>query len=243
MPSARYQRVLLKLSGETLGVTDGRSFDFATIRTLARQLGELRSLKVEMVLVLGGGNIFRGREAQGAGVERVDGDRIGMLATVINASALASVLRAEGLGCRVFSATPMPAFADTWSPEKAFSAMADGEFVIAAGGIGQPYFSTDTTAALRAIEIKADILLKATTVDGVYSADPRHDSSAEFLPRLSYNDVLRRHLKVMDATAFALCRDNALPMRIFNFAAPDALQRILMGEELGSLVTQEEPND
>ncbi|MCP4546035.1 MAG: UMP kinase [bacterium] len=243
MPSARYQRVLLKLSGETLSGENGQSFDFGRIRTLAHQLGTLRSHDVEIALVLGGGNIFRGREARNVGVDRIRGDRLGMLATVMNASSLAAVLEAEGIPVRMFTATPMPAFAETWSPENARAAMAAGEFVIAAGGIGQPHFSTDTTAALRAIEIKADVLLKATTVDGVFSADPRVDSAAEFLPRLSYDEVLRRHLKIMDATAFALCRDFSLPMRIFNFSEPDILNRILSGEELGSLVFQEEPND
>jgi uridylate kinase len=243
MPDAVYQRVLLKLSGESLAGEHAQGLDFDRIRILARQLVELRDLGTEMALVIGGGNILRGREAKKVGVASVAADHVGMQATVLNACALAAVLSAEGVSARVLTATPMPAFAETWSVGRARRALANGEFVIAAGGIGQPYFSTDTTAALRAIELEADILLKATQVDGIYSADPRHDPDAQRLPRLSYDEVISRNLKIMDGTAFALCRDHSLPMRVFNFSEAGALRRLLQGDDLGSLVTQEDSDD
>jgi uridylate kinase len=237
MPQAAYQRVVLKLSGESLAGSDGQGFDFNVIRDLARRLAGLREQGCEILLVVGGGNLLRGREAKAIGVPALQADRIGMLGTVMNALALAATLTVEGAPARVLTATPMMPLAEPYSPERALAAMAEGELVIAAGGIGHPFFSTDTTAALRAIELEADCLLKATTVDGVYSADPRRDPDAEQLPQLGYDEVLERRLAVMDATAFALCRDHALPIRVFNFSEPGALERVLAGEALGSLVS------
>ncbi len=237
MPQAAFQRVVLKLSGESLAGSDGQGFDFNVIRDLARRLAGLREQGCEILLVVGGGNLLRGREAKAIGVPAIQADRIGMLGTVMNALALAATLTAEGAPARVLTATTMSPIADPYSPERARAAMADGELVIAAGGIGHPFFSTDTTAALRAIELEADCLLKATTVDGVYSADPRRHPDAEQLPELGYDEVLERRLAVMDATAFALCRDHALPIRVFNFSEPGALERVLAGEALGSLVS------
>lgn len=237
MPRAAFQRVILKLSGETLAGPGGQGFDFTRIGTLAKELGGLRELDCEIALVIGGGNLLRGREAKAVGVPSLQADRIGMLGTVMNALALASVLTAEGFPASVLTATPMQPFAEAYRPERARELLAAGSFVIAAGGIGHPFFSTDTTAALRAIELEADCLLKATTVDGVYSADPRRNPEAERLPSLAYDEVLERRLAVMDATAFALCRDHGLPIRVFNFSEPGALERVLKGEALGSLVS------
>lgn len=237
MPQAAYQRVVLKLSGESLAGSDGQGFDFTSVRDLARRLSGLRDLGTEIALVVGGGNLLRGREAKAVGVPAVQADRIGMLGTVMNALALAATLGAEGAPARVLTATPMHPLAEHYRPEIARAALAAGEFVIAAGGIGHPFFSTDTTAALRSIELEADCLLKATTVDGVYSADPRKDPDAVLLPELGYDEVLERRLAVMDATAFALCRDHALPIRVFNFSEAGTLERVLAGETLGSLVS------
>ena len=240
MPESALKRVVLKLSGEVLS-GDGRlGYDFDKVSQLAAELGELRGLGVEMALVIGGGNLMRGREAKQAGIAPLQADRMGMLATVMNALACQAKLAEAGVPARVLTATPMRAVAETWSPEHARAAMAAGEYVIAAGGIGQPFFTTDTTAALRAIELEADLLLKATQVNGVYSADPRKDPEAVQLPRLSYDEVLRRRLEVMDMSAFALCRDHRMPVRIFRFSEPGVLRRILCGEEIGSLVTMEE---
>ncbi len=237
MPQAAYQRVVLKLSGESLAGPEALGFDFTCVRDLARRLSGLRDLGTEIVLVVGGGNLLRGREAKAVGVPAIQADRIGMLGTVMNALALAATLGAEGAPARVLTATPMHPLAELYRAETARAALAAGEFVIAAGGIGHPFFSTDTTAALRSIELEADCLLKATTVDGVYSADPRKDESAVLLPELGYDEVLERRLAVMDATAFALCRDHALPIRVFNFSEAGTLERVLAGEKLGSLVS------
>ncbi len=240
MPQPDLKRVVLKLSGEVLSGAGRLGYDFDLVNSLAAELGELREFGVEMALVIGGGNLMRGREAKAAGVAPLQADRMGMLATVMNALAFQAMLAAAGVPARVLTATPMRAVAETWSPEHARAAMAAGEYVIAAGGIGQPFFTTDTTAALRAIELEADLLLKATQVDGVFSADPKTNPDAEHLPKLSYEEVLSRRLEVMDMSAFALCRDHGLPVRIFEFAGTGVLKRILMQEEIGSLVTREE---
>jgi uridylate kinase len=237
MTTAAYQRVVLKLSGETLGGPDGQGLDFVRARALAHELAGLAGLGCGVILVVGGGNLLRGRDAKLAGVPAVQADRIGMLATVMNALALAAMLAAEGVAARVFTATPLVPFAELYTCEAALAALGRGEMVISAGGIGHPFFSTDTTAALRAVELAADCLLKATTVDGVFSADPRRDPTAVQLPRLSFDEVLERRLAVMDATAFALCRDHGLPIRVFDFSQPGALERVLKGEPLGSLVS------
>jgi uridylate kinase len=190
-----------------------------------------------MALVIGGGNLMRGREAKSVGVSPLMADRMGMLATVMNAVALASLLRDAGAPARVMTALPMGSLAEPWTPEAARAALAAGEIVLAAGGIGQPFFSTDTTAALRAVELGADVLLKATQVDGVYTADPKVDPGAERLPSLTFDEVLRRELRIMDAAAFALCREHGLPVRIFEFGESGSLRRIMLGEDLGSEVT------
>jgi uridylate kinase len=243
MPLIAFHRVVLKLSGEALAGEDRMGLDFVRARHLAQELGELRLLGTQMALVIGGGNICRGREAAEQGVIQAEADRMGMLATILNAMTLAAMFEAEGVPARVLSAVPVPGVVEGWTRERALATLAAGEFVIAAGGIGQPFFSTDTTAALRAVELGAELLLKGTQVDGVYTADPRKDPTAERLPRLSYDEVLARKLQIMDATAFALCRDYAVPIRIFNFSEPGALKRILLGENLGSQVVREEDQD
>ena len=240
MPETVYQRVVLKLSGEALAGEGGIGLDFPRVRSLARDLGALTRLGTELLLVIGGGNLLRGRSARESGVPPVQADRIGMLGTVMNALALSAALDAEGVPVLALNATPLEPFAAPYTPERARAALADGKVVIAAGGIGQPFFSTDTTAALRAVEVEADCLLKATTVDGVFSGDPRKDPQAVRLPRLSYDEVVERQLAVMDATAFALCREHAVPVRVFNFMEPGALERVLKGEPLGSLVSEKE---
>ncbi|MBM4117389.1 UMP kinase [bacterium] len=239
MATAAYQRVVLKLSGESLGAPDGQGLDFARARDLAAELAGLGGLGCGLLVVVGGGNLLRGRDARAAGLDAVQADRIGMLATAMNAIALGALLRAAGAAARVLTATPIAPLAEPYTSELARAALDGGEIVLSAGGLGHPFFSTDTAAALRAIEVGADCLLKATTVDGVYSSDPRRDPGAVRLPRLSFDEVLERRLAVMDATAFALCRDNGIPIRVFDFSQPGALARVLRGEALGSLVSQE----
>ena len=237
MTTAAYQRVVLKLSGETLGGPDGLGLDFERARALAQELAALKQLGCGLILVVGGGNFLRGRAAKAAGLAAIQSDRIGMLATVMNAIALGSLLTTAGAVVRVFTAMPLVPFAELYTSEAALAALARGEIVLSAGGIGHPFFSTDTTAALRAVELGADCLLKATTVDGVFSADPRRDPHAMRLPQLSFAEVLERRLAVMDATAFALCQDHGVPIRVFDFSQPGALERVLKGEPLGSLVS------
>lgn len=239
MATAAYQRVVLKLSGETLGAPDGLGLDFVRSRSLADELAGLCGIGCGLLLVVGGGNLLRGRDAKAAGLDPVQADRIGMLATVMNAIALGALLRAAGAPARVFSATPLAPFAEPYTSEAACAALERREIVLSAGGLGHPFLSTDTTAAMRAIEVGAECLLKATTVDGVYSSDPRRDPGALRLPHLSFDEVLERRLAVMDATAFALCRDHGIPIRVFDFSQPGALARVLRGEALGSLVSQE----
>ena len=242
MPAAAFQRVVLKLSGESLAGGGGQGYDFEQAGRLAREMADLPVLGCQIVLVIGGGNLLRGRQAKAADLPAAEADRLGMLATVMNALGLSNLLERAGAPARVLTATPMPAFAESWSARRARELLAAGEFVIAAGGTGQPFFTTDTCAALRAIEIEAELLIKATTVDGVYAADPKRDPGAERFPWLDYDEVLRRRLQVMDATAFALCREHSLPIRIFDYREPGAMKRILQGEDLGSLVSKEDPH-
>ena len=236
MPSSRYQRVVLKLSGETLSGEGKQGIDFRLVDGLCAELGPIIESEVQLALVLGGGNLFRGRDASGLDLDRVAADRMGMLATILNASALGAALASRGFSTRVFSATPMSPLAEPYKAEVARAALDAGELILAAGGIGDPFFSTDTTAALRARELGADILLKGTKVDGVYGSDPKLDPEATRYDTLSYDEALAKDLKVMDATAMALCRDGGLPVRVFDFSTPGNLKRILSGEPLGTLL-------
>jgi len=242
MPQPAYQRVVLKLSGEFLSAGRG-GIDFERTGRLAEELAEARALGCQLALVVGGGNLFRGRDAQSAGLERVRADRIGMAATVLNALALGGVLSARGLPVSVFSATPMAPLALPYSAEAAREALDRGEVVLAAGGIGDPYFSTDSAAALRALELKAGALLKGTKVDGVYEADPVANPGARRFDAISYDEALARDLRVLDGTALALCRDGDMPLLVFDFSQRGNLVRILKGEALGTRVFQEVKDD
>ncbi len=236
MPSSQYQRVVLKLSGETLSGEGEQGVDFQKVAILCEELKPALESGIQIALVLGGGNIFRGRDAADLQMDRVAADRLGMLATIVNASALGAALASRGFSTRVFSATPMSPLAEPYSVEAARTALDQGDLVLASGGIGSPFFSTDTTAALRALELGAQALLKGTKVDGVYASDPKLDPTATRYDTLSYDEALAKDLKVMDATAMALCRDGGLPVRVFDFSTPGNLKRILSGEPLGTLL-------
>lgn len=233
----KYKRILLKLSGEVLKGASEVCHDEAVLADVARRLGELVSLGAEVGVVIGGGNIFRGLTGARNGTDRVLGDTMGMLATVINALAVQNALERRGVPAVTMTAQPMPQVARLFDARKAGKLLSRGVVTLFAGGTGNPFFSTDSGAALRAAEIGADALLKATKVDGVYSADPAKDPAATRYETLSYQEALAKDLHVMDAAAFALCRDNAIPIVVFDFHAPDALRRIVCGEAgLGTVV-------
>jgi uridylate kinase len=228
-----YSSALLKLSGEALGGDKGFGFDNQVLEALAT---EVHSMGVRLSLVVGGGNIIRGANASREGLDRVSADYMGMLATVINALALQGVLEQFGMETRVMSAIRMESVAEPYIRRRAMRHLDKGRVVIFAGGTGNPFFSTDTTAVLRALEVEAQVILKATNVDGVYSADPRKDPTAEFLPEVSFQEALVRNLAVMDANAFGLCKANQLPIIVFNINQPGAVARVLRGERVGTIV-------
>lgn len=237
MKSPVYKRVILKLSGEAIQGKEGHGIDLVVCTQLARQIKEIREFKVEIALVVGGGNIFRGEaESKNFGMDRSVADYMGMLATVINGLALQNVLEGLGVPTRVLSAIEMHAVAEPYIRRRAIRHLEKGRVVIFVAGTGNPYFTTDTAAALRAMEIHADAILKATKVDGVYSADPKKVKTAKKFNRLSYLEVLRRRLKVMDATAISLCMDNQLPIVIFNFTKYGNIKRAVLGEKIGTIV-------
>jgi len=231
-----YRRALLKLSGEALAGEAGFGLDFAIIERLTDEVKAVRALGADLGLVIGGGNIMRGSQASKQGMDRVSADYMGMLATIINALAVQDILEKKGVDTRVMTAIRMEALAEPYIRRRAVRHMEKGRVVIFAGGTGNPYFSTDTAAVLRALEIEANVILKATNVDGIYSADPRKDPKAEFLPEVAYQDAIVRGLGVMDANAFALCKDNGLPIQVFNINQPGAIARILRGERVGTVV-------
>ncbi|MBI4843050.1 MAG: UMP kinase [Nitrospirae bacterium] len=236
MARARYRRVLLKLSGEAL--MGGKSFgiDQKIVRSIASELKEIFRSGTQIAVVIGGGNIFRGLEASSEGMERTTADYMGMLATVLNSLALQNVLEGMGVPTRVQSAIEMRELAEPYIRRKAVRHLEKGRFVIFAAGTGNPYFTTDTAAALRAVEIGADVILKATKVDGVYSSDPVKDPSAEKFREISYIDVLNKKLKVMDSTAISLCMDNNLPIIVFSLLKRGNIKKILEGQKIGTLV-------
>jgi uridylate kinase len=236
MTKPSYTRVLLKLSGEALAGPQPFGIDLETVRGLAREIREVVELDVTIALVLGGGNIFRGLAASASGMDRVKADHIGMLATVMNALAFQDALEREGLATRVMTALEMREIAEPYVYRRAVRHMEKGRVILLAGGTGNPYFTTDTAAALRALEIQAQAILKGTKVDGVYSEDPERNPSAVFYPTVSYMDVLRGKLKVMDLTAISMCMDAALPIHVFNIRKRGNLRRILEGESVGSVV-------
>lgn len=231
-----YRRILLKLSGEALLGDEAYGIDPKILGRLAGEVRELVGMGLELALVIGGGNIFRGAGLAAAGMDRVSADQMGMLATLMNALAMQDALEREQVPTRVMSALRVDQVCEDYSCRRAVRHLEKGRVLIFAAGTGNPFFTTDSAASLRAIEIGADLLIKATKVDGVYSADPVKDPDAVFYPRLTYNQALREDLRVMDATAIVLCRDNRLPLRVLNINAPAALRRLLSGEDIGSLV-------
>ncbi|HXP47386.1 MAG TPA: UMP kinase [Terriglobales bacterium] len=236
MPLA-FKRVLLKLSGEALAAGQGFGVDVTRIHQVAAELQDVHSLGVEMAIVVGGGNFFRGVAEQARDMDRVAADHMGMLATVINAIALQDALEKRNVFTRVMTAIEMNQVAEPFIRRRAIRHLEKGRIVIFAAGTGSPYFSTDTAASLRAMEIKADAILKATKVDGVYDADPVLVKDAKMFDRISYMDVLQQGLKVMDSTAISLCKDNNLPIVVFNLNRPGNIRRVVTGEKIGSLVT------
>jgi uridylate kinase len=232
----RYKRVLLKLSGEALGGQKEYGIDLDVVSTIAKQIKAVHDLGVEIALVVGGGNIFRGLAASERGFDRATGDYMGMLATVINALALQDALERIGKPARTMTAIQMPQVAEQYIRRRAVRHMEKGRVVILAAGTGNPYFTTDTTAALRAVEIEAEVILKATKVDGVYTADPVRDPDARKFDRLDYMEVLNRGLEVMDNTALTLCMDNGVPIVVFDLLKEGNIERVILGEKIGTLV-------
>jgi len=233
---ARYQRILLKLSGEILAGEGGHGIDEQVIGGFAEEIRQVHALGVQVGIVLGGGNIFRGLAASGRGMDRVAADHMGMLATVINSLALQHFLEHRGVYTRVMSAVEMNRVCEAYIRRRAVRHLEKGRVVILAAGTGNPYVTTDTAAALRAVETGAEVILKATRVDGVYSGDPLKDPSATFFPEISYLDILNKGLKVMDSTAISLCMDNRLPLIIFNVGVRGNLMRVVQGEAVGTRV-------
>jgi uridylate kinase len=232
----RYKRILLKLSGEALMGDDAFGINRTTIETIVAEVAEIATLGVEIGVVIGGGNIFRGVALGAAGMDRATADYMGMLATIMNALALADVMRQKGLNARVQSAINIEQVVEPYIRPKAIRYLEEGKIVIFAAGTGNPFFTTDTAAALRGTEIGAEVVLKATKVDGVYTADPKLDAQAQRYEKLSYDEAIARHLKVMDATALALLRDQKLPIIVFSIFTPGALRRVIMGAPEGTLV-------
>ena len=232
-----YKRIVLKLSGEALAGTRGFGLDADKVADIAAELAEVHALGVEIGIVVGGGNIFRGLSAQASEMDRVAADSMGMLATVINAIALQDAMEQRGVQCRVMTAVQMNQMAEPYIRRRAVRHLEKGRIVIFAAGTGNPFFSTDTAASLRAMEIKADVLLKGTKVGGIYNADPMKVADAVKYDEITYMDILKQGLKVMDLTAVSLCKDNDLPMVVFNMNEVGNIKRVVMGEKLGSLVT------
>jgi uridylate kinase len=237
--SARYSRVLLKLSGEALMGEHQFGIDPAVTSQIARDIADIQGLGVQVAVVIGGGNLFRGLAASARGMDRATADYMGMLATVINGLALQDSLEKIGVMTRVLSAIEMRAVAEPFIRRRAVRHLEKGRVVVFAAGTGNPYFTTDTAAALRAMEMKADVILKGTKVDGIYTADPMVDPTATKFDNISYIKVLERGLKVMDATAISLCMDNKLPIVVFNLRTPGNLRKVVMGEMVGTTVAAE----
>lgn len=233
----KYSRILLKLSGEALAGENGSGIDPEFVHDMARQVKEVRDLGVEVVIVIGGGNIFRGLQGSEKGIERATGDYMGMLATVINSLALQDALEKQGVQTRVQSAINISQIAEPFIRRRAVRHLEKGRVVIFGAGTGNPYFSTDTAAALRANEIGADVILKATKVDGIYDSDPKKNPKARRYKQITYIEALQRRLKVMDSTAFSLCMDNKMPIVVFDFFKPHNLKNVVLGKGLGTLVT------
>ncbi len=231
-----YRRLVLKLSGESLQGPQGYGIHGETVQAIAAEVKEIRDLGVEVSIVVGGGNIFRGSRQKTLAIERATADSMGMLATVINGLAMQDALEKLGVQTRLLSAIEMRQLAEPFIRRRAMRHLEKGRVVILAAGTGNPYFSTDTAAALRAMEIKAEVILKATRVDGIYDADPEKVPGARMIPRLTHMEVIQRGLTVMDSTAISLCMDNKMPIVVFNLAVPGNIRRVVMGERVGSVV-------
>ncbi|OGT99888.1 MAG: UMP kinase [Gemmatimonadetes bacterium GWC2_71_10] len=234
--SLTFRRALLKVSGESLAGAKGVGLDFAVADRLADEIRAVRQLGADLGVVIGGGNIIRGTTASHQGIDRVSADYMGMLATVINALGVQDILERKGVDTRVMTAIRMEALAEPYIRRRAIRHLEKGRVVLFAGGTGNPYFSTDTAAVLRALEIEAGLILKGTNVDGVFSADPNKDPTATFIPELSFQEAIVRGIGVMDSNAFGLCKDNNLPISVFNINQSGAIARILQGEHVGTLV-------
>lgn len=232
----KYKRILLKLSGESLMGEQGYGIDSKRLNQYASQIHEVASSGVEVAIVIGGGNIFRGLSGASKGFDRVKGDQMGMLATVINSLALSSALEAAGQPAKVFTAINMFPIGEHYSKWRAIEAMSNGAVAIISGGTGNPFFTTDTGSALRGIEVEAEVMLKGTRVDGIYTADPEKDPTATKFAEITYDEVYNRGLKVMDLTATALCKENKLPIIVFDMDTPGNLKKVLEGEPIGTLV-------
>ena len=232
----KFHRILLKLSGESLMGRQGYGIDVQRLKEYAQQIKEIADMGVQIGIVIGGGNILRGLSGAGKGFDRVKGDQMGMCATVINSLALSSALDAAGQKNRVLTAIRMEPIGEFYSKWKAIEAMEQGQVVIMSGGTGSPYFTTDTGSSLRGIEIEADVMLKGTRVDGIYTADPEKDSTATKFHNITYQEVIQRGLKVMDITATAMCMQNDLPIYVFNMDILGNLKKVIEGEEIGTLV-------
>ena len=236
MPKPAYKRIMLKLSGESLMGDREYGIDSDVIGNYAEEIKSVQELGVQIGIVIGGGNIYRGIENSTDGIDKVTGDHMGMLATVINALALQSALEHHGVFTRCQTAINMERIAEPFIRRRAIRHLEKGRLVIFAAGTGNPYFTTDTAAVLRAIEIGADVIIKGTRVDGVYDSDPEKNPSAKLFPQISYQDVLRKDLRVMDMTAITLCKENHLPIAIFNMNIPSNLRRLVLGEKIGTAV-------
>jgi uridylate kinase len=231
-----YSRALLKISGEALAGDKGFGLDYHMVESFAEEIKAVHALGVHLSLVVGGGNIIRGTVASRDGLDRVSADYMGMLATVINALALQDVLEKIGVHTRVMTAIRMESVAEPYIRRRAIRHLEKGRLIIFAGGTGNPFFSTDTAGVLRALEIEAQVILKATNVDGIYTGDPRKDPSATFLPELTFQEAIVKNYAVMDANAFGLCKANQLPIIVFNINQPGAISRVLQGERVGTIV-------
>jgi len=236
-PGLVYTRIVLKLSGESFQGSQGFGIDAETVHNIAREVKEVNDLGVQMAIIVGGGNIFRGTRQKSLSIDRATGDYMGMLSTVINGLALQDALEKQGVWTRLQSAIEMHQVAEPFIRRRAMRHLEKGRVVIFAAGTGNPYFSTDTAAALRAMEIKAHVILKATRVNGIYDADPEKVPGAKMFDRITYLEVIQKSLAVMDSTAISLCMDNQMPIIIFNMNTPGNIRRVVMGEKVGSTVT------
>jgi len=232
----RYKRILLKLSGESLMGEKQYGIDEIRLNEYAEQIAEISTLGVQIAIVIGGGNIFRGLSGSSKGFDRVKGDQMGMLATVINSIALDSALKNSGIKSRLFTAIRMEPIGEYYSKEKAVQALNEREVIIISGGTGNPYFTTDTASALRAIETESEVMLKGTRVDGIYTADPEKDASAIKFDKISFDEMYEKKLKVMDLTATTLCKENSLPIHVFNMDKKGNLIKVITGEDIGTTV-------